>query len=554
MNSLLPEVSVASKKPGNVLSHFVRSSVVNQLLLGAVALSSTLLILETTTGGVSSAIRNLYHAAGNVGGVTLVALLLNVSLILFSWRRHKDVQALLRHHDQAEQRAKALETKDALTNLLLRRSLIDEGDRLVAAAGANGMSTAMIVLNVDNFKKINDIYGHIAGDSLLRAIADALLRVAPNALCARVGGDEFAISVPFSQHDQGKVTALAQDMLTLLSRPFHITSVPIHVTASAGIAKLAPDCASSEGLLRRANIALRAARKVSGGRAVWFDNSMESVLRARNEVERGLRDGIPRGEFAPYYQQQRDLRTGRICGFEVLARWHHPAGGVADPDLFISVAEETGLIGELFESIFRQALHDAHQWDASLALSVNVSPVQLKDPLLAHRLLRVLNEAAFPANRLEIEITETSLFENLAIAQSIAETLSGRGIKLALDDFGTGYSSLAHLRALPFDRIKIDRSFVQSMMDDKESAAIVRAVTMMAESLGVAVTAEGVEDEKTQALVRRIGCDKAQGWLYGKALPAKDVFQLLAPQNLLSPSATGSGASCGRGTSFGGPS
>ena len=174
------------------------------------------------------------------------------------------------------------------------------------------------------------------------------------------------------------------------------------------------DCGDIEGLLRRANIAMHVAKECGGNRAIWFDNSMESVLKARNEVESGLRRGIPLGEFAPYYQPQYDLKTGQLRGFEALARWNHPAGGVVGPDLFIPIAEETGLIGDLFESIFHQALQEARDWNDALILSVNVSPGQLKDPWLAHRILKILTEVSFPAERLEIEITESSLFENLA--------------------------------------------------------------------------------------------------------------------------------------------
>jgi predicted signal transduction protein with EAL and GGDEF domain len=330
-----------------------------------------------------------------------------------------------------------------------------------------------------------------------------------------------------AENAAASIQELAEILVAKVTAPLEVGASQVHTGASIGISMTRADCGDVDGLLRRANIAMHAAKCGGGDRAVWFDNSMESVLKARNDVEAGLRRGIPLGEFVPYYQPQIELETGRLCGFEVLARWQHPAGGVVGPELFIPVSEETGLIGDLFDSVFRQALSDARSWGGDFTLAVNVSPGQLKDPWLAHRILKILTEANFPPERVEIEITESSLFENLLVAQSIVASLKNQGLRLALDDFGTGYSSLSNLRALPFDRIKIDRSFVQSMSRDAGSQAIVTAVTSMSRSLGVPVTAEGVEDPTTEAAVRALGCDKAQGWLYGKALSSDDTRRYL---------------------------
>jgi EAL domain-containing protein (putative c-di-GMP-specific phosphodiesterase class I) len=229
----------------------------------------------------------------------------------------------------------------------------------------------------------------------------------------------------------------------------------------------------------------------------------------------------------------------------MLARWDHPQKGLIMPDAFISIAEECGLIGDLSMSVMRQAMAEARGWDNALTLSVNISPVQLKDPWLAQKIAKLLSETGFPAERLEVEITERSLFENLGLAQAIVSSLKNQGIRLALDDFGTGYSSLAHLRALPFDRIKIDRTFVMTINEIPESAVIVTAITRLADSLNLAVTAEGVEDDSIEARLRTIGAFHGQGWLFGKPMPIEDARTLLASKGLL-PSARDFGGSQAR--------
>jgi predicted signal transduction protein with EAL and GGDEF domain len=305
------------------------------------------------------------------------------------------------------------------------------------------------------------------------------------------------------------------------------------VAASIGIARSDIDCAGIETLMRAADIAMYAAKKSGRNRFAWFDASMERELQARNELESGLRLAIPRGEIVPYFEQQVDLETGAIHGFEVLARWQHPTRGLIGPEAFIPVAEETGMIAELSLSVMRQAFTAAREWDPALKLSINVSPWQLRDPWLAQKVIKVLTETNFPPQRCEIEITETALFDNLPLAQSIVASLKNQGVCLALDDFGTGYSSLAHLRALPFDRIKIDKSFVMSVNESADSAAIVNAICRLGESLNLPVTAEGVEDAAIEERLRAIGCTRGQGWRYGKPLSLVAVRRMLAERRML---------------------
>jgi EAL domain-containing protein (putative c-di-GMP-specific phosphodiesterase class I) len=242
---------------------------------------------------------------------------------------------------------------------------------------------------------------------------------------------------------------------------------------------------------------------------------------------------MPAGEFIPYFEQQIDLSTGRLAGFEMLMRWDSPMHGLVSPDVFIPVAEDSGLISELSMNVIAAAMHEANHWDSGLSLAVNVSPIQLKDPWFAQKITKLLVETGFPANRLEVEITESSLFDNLALVQSIIASLKNQGIRLSLDDFGTGYSSLSHLRALPFDRIKIDRNFVTAMTSSEDSAAIVVAIARLGESLNMPITAEGVEDAETERELIKLGCAKAQGWHYGKPMSPAATRRMLSERNLL---------------------
>jgi EAL domain-containing protein (putative c-di-GMP-specific phosphodiesterase class I) len=289
---------------------------------------------------------------------------------------------------------------------------------------------------------------------------------------------------------------------------------------------------------------MHAAKAAGRGRHAWFDTTMERELVSRNMIEAGLREGIPLGQFVPYYEPQVDLESGNLIGFEVLARWEHPTRGVIPPDTFIPVAEECGLIADMSVSVMRRAFMEARDWDPSITLSVNISPAQLKDPWLAQKVVKLLVETGYPANRLEIEITESSLFQNLALAQSIVGSLKNQGIRLALDDFGTGYSSLAHLRALPFDRIKIDKSFVTAMNRDPESMAIVDAISKLGESLNLPITAEGIEDQAIYDRLRAMGLHKGQGWHFGKPMTVAATRRMLAEKGLL-PSARGAAAPAG---------
>jgi diguanylate cyclase (GGDEF)-like protein len=464
------------------------------------------------------------------GGWLLGAQAVNLVLILLCARRLATRPA----RRGAGERAHSVASRDPLTGLLHRNSLTEEGAAMFARAHRRSQAVAMLVLDLDRFKAINDLHGLAVGDALIRAVAQEVAQALPQmALAGRLGVDEFACAFAFDPREPAIVERIAERIVTRLAQPFEVEGHVLHISCSLGIARSDFDCPSIDALLRTADIAMHQAQKAGKNRFAWFDPAMERALQVRSALESGLRVAIPREEITPYFEQQVDLASGRLHGFEVLARWEHPTHGMIPPDRFIPVAEDAGLIGDLSLSIMRQAFHAARDWDPGLSLSVNISPVQLRDAWLAQKIIKVLTETGFPAHRLEVEITESALFDNLALAQSIVGSLKNQGVRLALDDFGTGYSSLAHLRALPFDRIKIDKSFILSLNQSADSAAIVNTILRLGESLNLPITAEGVEDAAIEARLRAIGCAKAQGWLYGKPLSIAGARRLLAERRLI---------------------
>jgi diguanylate cyclase (GGDEF)-like protein len=501
---------------------------------GAITIAAILLFVGTGSSVLSSIVR-YYIADGDPADRTLViALMLNVALILFGWRRHTDLQREVEVRTAAEERAQLLAARDPLTGFLNRRSLSEDGAAMFAQAARRQKALALMMLDLDHFKTVNDMHGHAIGDGLLRLISEEIAHAMPSvALMARLGGDEFACVFLFDPAHPDTVERVAERLVSRIAQPFVSDGVQLQISVSIGIARSDTGAASIDALMRSADIAMYAAKNTGRSRFCWFDQSMERELKARNELEVGLRTAIPRQEIVPYFEQQVDLTTGRLFGFEVLARWEHPSRGLIAPEKFISIAEDVGLIGELSLSVMRQAFLAAKDWEPGLTLSANISPLQLKDPWLAQKILKVLTETGFPASRLELEMTEVALFENLALTQSIVGSLKNQGMRLALDNFGTGYSSLAHLRALPFDRIKIDRSFVGSINENAESASIVNAIVRLGESLNLPITAEGIEDSAIEERLRAMGCSKGQGYLYGRPLNAANARRLLAEKRLL---------------------
>ena len=399
---------------------------------------------------------------------------------------------------------------------------------------AEKRNVALFLLDLDHFKTVNDIHGHAAGDRVLQVAAERITAILPpNATKARLGGDEFVAMIPFEPAARANIDALAAALVSSLEDSVAHDAQHIRIGASLGIALANDASMTMETMIRQADIAMYHCKDEGRNRYCWFEQGMEMAVQVRNQIENGIREGMPRGEFIPFFEPQVDIATGRLVGFEMLMRWDSPEYGMIPPERFIPIAEESGLIGELSLLVIRRAMEIAKGWDPSIILAVNISPQQLKDPWFSQKLTKLLVETGYPASQLEVEITESSLFENLPLVRSIVTSLKNQGVSLSLDDFGTGYSSLSHLRALPFDRIKIDRSFVAAMRGSPDAQAIVVAIVRLGESLAMPITAEGVEDEVTAIELTRLGCAKGQGWFFGRAASADDTARLLADRGLL---------------------
>ncbi len=504
------------------------------IVAGGVVVAGILLFVGTGGSVMQSVVQTLVGIGGGPDKVLAVALILNVALILFGWRRYEDLNREIRERTEAEQRARYLADTDPLTGFLNRRALLASGQRLIAEATADKRNVALFLLDLDHFKRVNDIHGHAAGDRVLQAAAERITAaLPPNATKARLGGDEFVAMLSFEPAARANVDALAAALVTALDDVVTHDSQQIRVGASLGISLATDASMMMETMVRQADIAMYHCKDEGRNRHIWFEHGMEMAVQVRNQIESGIRDGMPRGEFIPYFEPQVDIATGRLVGFEMLMRWESREYGLIPPERFIPVAEESGLIGELSLQVIKHAMDIARTWDPSIILAVNISPQQLKDPWFSQKLTKLLVETGFPASQLEVEITESSLFENLPLVRSIVTSLKNQGVSLSLDDFGTGYSSLSHLRALPFDKIKIDRSFIAAMRGSDDAQAIVVAIVRLGESLAMPITAEGVEDEATAIELTRLGCSKGQGWYYGRAASAGDTARLLADRGLL---------------------
>ena len=460
--------------------------------------------------------------------IASTALTLNVALILFGWRRYVDLQHEAEMRAEQERRAALLATTDPVTGLYNRKGFADRAGELAAMAADRGENLVVVSFQIQRFKAVNDQHGYEVGDQLLKSMAEGLTTdLDAETVIARLSGDEFAVALALPADEAERADRVAEKVLGAVTRPVTIDEMIIQVGAFAGIASTPAAKARIPEVLRRADIAMDRARSGRAARPVWFDAGMERALIAQGEIEQGIRYGLDQGQFLPYFEPQVDLGTGEIVGFEVLARWKHPLSGVIGPDVFIPVAEEIGLIGRLSEQVISEALREASSWDPKLKISVNISPSQLADGWLAQRIIRILAETAFPAERLVVEVTESSLFADIDLARAIATSLKNQGIRLALDDFGTGFSSLSHLRSLPFDIIKIDRSFVSNIHQKRESAAIVRAVATLAAALSVPVCVEGIENASAYRAVLGLGCEIGQGWYFGKPMTAHQACELL---------------------------
>ena len=500
----------------------------------AIALAAIILFVGTAGSVVPMLLRAWQGMAVGPEAVLSNALLLNIALILLGWRHYKALNSELEERRRSEEEARRLADIDHLTGCLNRRSFSEMLDRMLQNDCTDGRALAAIVVDLDNFKLVNDLNGHAAGDLVLTSTAQRIQRLLPaGGKLARLGGDEFVCVVPYHPNAPDRIEFLAVRMIEQVAVPVAQDGVSIDVTISIGIASSvhlndgseAP--ASAQRLMHKADIAMYHAKKQGKNRFYWFETPMENELRFRNELEAGIRRGIQNGEFVPYYEQQIDLETNQIVGFEMLARWESPEMGLLGPDIFIPIAEEIGVISELSEGLIEQAFEDAKGWDPELTLSVNISPVQMRDPWFAQKILKLLVKHRFPPHRLDIEITETCLHENIGMVRSMITSLRNQGVHVSLDDFGTGYSSLSQLRTLPFDRLKIDRSFISELKQEDCNDKLVEAIISMSDGLKMPITAEGIENEQVLNALKRWGKMKGQGYHYGRPEPADKVRERL---------------------------
>ncbi len=506
----------------------------------ALGIAAAAIILFVGTGGqVFPQVVHSFVSGVRPDSLMVSALLLNVALILLGLQRYRQLTRAIHEHRTAEAEALRLAEIDPLTGFLNRRSLDAAADALLAECGP-GEALTYLMIDLDNFKSINDFHGHSAGDIVLKECARRIADLLPKrAVAARIGGDEFACLVPNPASNPERMDMLAAALIESVAAPIGIVGSSIETTISIGIAStshaplLDTGRTIAHSLHHAADIAMYHAKKQGRNAYFWFEASMESELRFRREVETGIRQGLANGEFVPFYEQQVDLKTGKLVGFEMLARWNSPRFGLVSPETFIPVAEEIGAISELSQQLIARALNDAKAWDPSLTLSVNISPIQLRDPWFAQKLLKLLVEANFPAQRLEIEITESCLHENVGVVRTLIASLKNQGVRITLDDFGTGYSSIGQLRSLPFDSIKIDRSFVTNLAENNDSETIVRAITSLGQGLGLPITAEGIENPDILSRLNDFGDYRGQGYLYGKPEPAEATELRLAKMNLL---------------------
>lgn len=511
-----------------------KRAVRTEVISGIVVMCGIILLVRNGSLAIPASLTSLFGGSHATAAALQIALLLNIALILFGWRRYRDLAREVKERIRAENAAIELASSDPLTGLHNRRALAEQGSRMLQTAREQNRVVAVLLFDLDHFKSVNDRHGHAVGDALLRQVADEMRRLLPtSALLARLGGDEFACAVVFDRDDKISADRIAYAIVDRLSDQFEISDIMAHISVSVGIASSVDQDCTFDTLLRHADIAMYVAKRAGRNRASWFEPAMETQLRRRAVMEEEIRAGITGEQFVPYFEKQIDMVTEELLGFEVLARWNHPEKGLLSPADFIPIAEETGLISDLSLSVIRKALIEACDWDPALSISVNIAPAQLRDPWFAHKVVRILVETGFPPNRLEVEITEAALYDNLEVAKSTINSLKNQGVRLALDDFGTGHSSIAHLRALPFDRIKIDRSFAMSINENSENAAVINAVNQLGDSLAITVSVKGVEDGAARSALSDIGCTKGQGWFYGKPTSLNATRTMLAQQNLL---------------------
>jgi diguanylate cyclase (GGDEF)-like protein len=448
-----------------------------------------------------------------VGAVMIIILLLGASTYIIDMQSTVAAVARYRH----------LSLHDPLTHLANRAALNEHLPALTKSLGALTDTVAVLCFDLDRFKEINDVHGHAAGDAVLRAIGERLTAVTGKGqFAARVGGDEFVV-VMRDHIARPEATALAQRLLDEIERPVEWQGQSLCVGSSIGISSFPDRAQTIDDLLSQADVAMYRAKTTAGSSICFYDPSMDEAARARSALAIEMREGLKRNEFQLYFQQQNDTVSREVVGLEVLLRWRHPTRGFVSPSEFIPIAEKTGFIMELGEWVLRRACAEAASWRNPLRIAVNVAAQQLADSRLPQTVYQILVDTGLNPSRLELEITESGIVADHAHALNAIRRLKAFGVRVAMDDYGTGYSSLSTLQSFPFDKIKIDRAFVDGVVTNKQSAAIVRSTLILAQSLDIPVLAEGVENEEHIEFLRREGCLQVQGFLFGKPVPRQEI-------------------------------
>jgi diguanylate cyclase (GGDEF)-like protein/PAS domain S-box-containing protein len=438
---------------------------------------------------------------------------------LTDWRKAQDQIAHMARHDP-------------LTNLPNRRLFREKLEQALYRIPRNEQ-VAVFCIDLDHFKDVNDSLGHPLGDELLKEVASRLSNcVRKSDTVSRVGGDEFAVVQAGNEPQQLEASSLAGRLIEAVSAPYDIQGHQVIIGTSIGISIAPSDGSEPDQLLKNADMALYRAKADGRGACRFFEPGMDARVQARRLLMLDLRAALLRSEFEVYYQPIYDLGADRIICFEALVRWNHPLRGITAPAEFIPIAEETGLIVPIGDWVLRKACMDAASWSQNVCVAVNISPVQFKNRNLVSSVITALSSSGLAPERLELEVTETVLLQDSETTLAALRKLHEAGVRISMDDFGTGYSSLSYLRSFPFDKIKIDRSFVHELTSRGDSMAIVRAVTGLGKSLGIATTAEGVETNEQLALLRSEGCTEVQGYLFSAPRPAAEVEKMLSSGRL----------------------
>ena len=430
--------------------------------------------------------------------------------------------------EESQARSQYLAYHDSLTGLGNRLLFKEQLEEALTDDSVASHPLAVLFLDLDGFKAVNDTLGHSIGDLLLKSVAAKLRDILPRTdRIARLGGDEFAI-LQISAAQPGSSIALAKKIIEVVGQPNSIDGHDVTVGASVGIAIARPGDMNTDNFLKSADLAMYSAKSDGRGTYRMFDPEMDAIVQARRLLERDMRTALAQDGFRLFYQPLVNLQTKKVTAFEALMRWQHPERGMVPPSDFIPVAEEMGLIVQLGEWALRQACAEATEWPDGICVSVNLSPLQFAKGNLVSSVMSALASAGLPASRLELEITESVLLEKSERNITILNQLRGLGVRISMDDFGTGYSSIGYLRSFPFDKIKIDQSFVRDLLVDEGSLAIVRAIAGLGVSFGMITTAEGVETEEQMRCLNLEGCIEVQGYLYSRPVPANEIVGVLA--------------------------